>query len=142
MKFVNKGEILKSDALDKSVAKWRKEMDDANPAAGRTPVPPKTDFAKQLAAIDPGLMSNPEPMDMLQGTVKPTRTPETEIRLSAQDRQCPAGPRFKYIMSKCGVLTRYGGPPTDRTGQETNICASKGVTNPRRRALWRRSSDE
>jgi hypothetical protein len=58
VKFVRLGKVLSSKETEKEVKKWQDQMKAANDRAGRRPAPPRDAFAKDLGAIDPGLMAS------------------------------------------------------------------------------------
>jgi hypothetical protein len=112
VKFVHKGRILKDgdqeilngQDLETAVAGWRRKMDTSNKEAGRAPAPPKSTFANELKAIDPGLMAS------IPDDAEGDKDARDIVRKSGYlVKIAKARPEIvlKYIMSKCRVLVHY-----------------------------------
>jgi hypothetical protein len=108
VKFVKKGEILKDDGIENKlttkVQKWKTRMEAANKAAGRIPAPPRDKFARELNAIDPGLMAR-----LADGSVGDMDARDIVKKSGYLMKVAQTRPEIvlKYIMSRCGVLRKY-----------------------------------
>jgi len=105
VKLVVKGKILTGDDLKNKVEDWQNKMNKANKQAGRTPAPPKAEFAKELNALDPTLMAKLEMFEEGDMDARDIVKKSGYLVKVANSR-----PRvvLQYIMSRCEVLTRYG----------------------------------
>lgn len=109
--FVEKGKVLSKTEAEKRVngtdkkPGWKKQMEEGNQRAGRTPAPPRENFANDLKAIDPTLMGRfpqgPEgdmdARDVVKKTAYLVRVATTRPEIV-----------LKYIMSRCSALVKYG----------------------------------
>jgi len=105
VKFVLKGEILTGDKLQRKMTKWQQKLKDGNLRAGPTPAPPRKAFAKDLDAIDPGLM--PELDKQLTDPDMDARDIVKKFRYLQNVSKTRPQILLQYIMSRCQVLTRY-----------------------------------
>ncbi len=110
--LVEKGVILRGEALETKVKTWREDMKRANKAAGRTPAPPKSTFMGELNRIDPSLMAqipdDPEGDKDARDIVRKFGYLERISRTKPQIA-------LNYLMSRCGVLVKYRIVPAELT---------------------------
>lgn len=109
--FVRKGKLMSPEQAEEFVAKWQAKMIAANETAGRRPAPDRANFAKELAAIDPGL---PAKLDAKVDVGADEKTIDKDARDIVRKagyllRISKSNPRFvvKYLMSKCEILVDY-----------------------------------
>jgi hypothetical protein len=138
VKFVDKGEILKDAKLDKFVAESRSKMEEANKRAGRSPAPPRADFAKELAAIDPKLMGRLERAAKEQGSDETDKDARDIVRKSGYMLKIAnTRPEYalKYIMSKCTVLVDYELIPEGLPNAAANLAKLASIDPPTQKSI-------
>jgi hypothetical protein len=105
VKFVLKGQILTGDELQKRMTEWQKKLKEGNDRAGRRPAPPRKDFAKDLDAIDPGLMA--ELNQQQQDADLDARDIVKKFRYLKNVSGTRPQILLQYIMSRCLLLTTH-----------------------------------
>ena len=146
VKFVQKGEILKGKAMEDGVADWKREMEASNSQAGRTPAPPKADFAKQLAAIEPMLMNRLEEVARMQKDPADSDKDARDIIRKSGHLLKIAGTRpeyvLKYIMSKCEVLMYYLLIPKDLPDAAAKFGKLASLERPAKKSVMSQAGTE